>query len=269
VLSRRLKESAESGVRLIKGSHIVVPRLYEGEHAYILQQPDRRVVFALPYGEYNLIGTTDISASGPDDSTISADETAYLCNAANRYFSRQTAPAQLVWSYAGIRALYDDGAAAAQAVTRDYRLELELDPGPKLLSVFGGKITTARALAQEAMETLGIAGRKRTVLEPLPGGDIMPEFNLYLEELSAWLPAPLLHRLATSYGTRLAELLAGATSLRQLGRHFGAGLYEAEVRYLREKEFARTAEDILWRRTKLWLRTTPAEQRALRQYLGG
>jgi glycerol-3-phosphate dehydrogenase len=152
-------------------------------------------------------------------------------------------------------------------VTRDYRLELDPDPGPKLLSVFGGKITTARALAQEAMESLGIDGRKRTILEPLPGGDIMPEFNFYLEKLATWLPAPLLHRLATAYGTRLPALLRDSTSLKQLGRHFGAGLYEAEVRYLREKEFARTAEDLLWRRTKLGLQMTRAEQQALASYL--
>jgi glycerol-3-phosphate dehydrogenase len=208
-----------------------------------------------------------VPAAGPEDSAISAEETVYLCEAANRYFEHQTAPPDVVWSYAGIRALYDDGAGAAQAVTRDYRLELDPDPGAKLLSVFGGKITTARALAQEAMEALGIEGRKRTVLEPLPGGDIMPAFLAHLEKLSGWLPAPLLHRLATAYGTRLPALLRHSASIADLGRHFGAGLYEAEVRYLSDKEFARTAEDILWRRTKLGLGMTPAEAEALASYL--
>jgi glycerol-3-phosphate dehydrogenase len=268
VLGQRLHESAEARVRLVKGSHIVVPRLYAGDQAYILQQPDRRVVFALPYGEYSLVGTTDIPAAGPDDVTISPAETRYLCDAANLYFERQTSPSDLVWSYAGIRALFDDGASSAQAVTRDYRLELDPDPGAKLLSVFGGKITTARALAQEAVEKLGVEGRRRTVVEPLPGGDLVPEFNAYLRSLSAWLPPPLLHRLSTAYGTRLDALLGEARSLDQLGRHFGAGLYEAEVRYLREREFALTAADILWRRTKLGLRMTQAEQRALEEYLG-
>ena len=145
VLNERLETEAESRVRLIKGSHIVVPRLYEGEHAFILQQPDGRVVFALPYGEHNLIGTTDIAVAEPKDAVISAAEIAYLCDAANRYFVRQIAPEEVIWSYAGVRALYDDGAAEAKNVTRDYRLELDDTPGPKLLSIFGGKITTARA----------------------------------------------------------------------------------------------------------------------------
>jgi glycerol-3-phosphate dehydrogenase len=264
---QRLSESSRSSARLIKGSHIVVPRLSNGDHAYILQQPDGRVVFALPYEDLTLVGTTDVPVAAPEDAVISADEIDYLCAAVNRYFERQTAPAEVVWSYSGVRALFDDGAPSAQAVTRDYRLELDDDPGAKLLSVFGGKITTARALAAEALELLGIEGRRSTATNALPGGDLTPAFNEWLIELGAWLPRPLLRRLAEAYGTRLRDLLGGATELGDLGRHFGAGLYEAEVRYLREREFARTAEDILWRRTKLGLRLGPEQRDAVAAFL--
>jgi glycerol-3-phosphate dehydrogenase len=267
VLQGRLSETSQSRVRLIKGSHIVVPRLTEGEDAYILQQPDKRVVFALPYGEFTLVGTTDIPIDAPEDAVISADEIEYLCAAVNLYFKRQTEPKDLVWSYSGVRSLYDDGAADAQAVTRDYHLELDGDPGAKLLSVFGGKITTARALAEEALDRLGIKGRKATAFASLPGGDIYPAFLEYCDELASWMPAPLLLRLSGAYGTRLRELLGGASALSNLGRHFGAGLYEAEVRHLIAHEFARTAEDILWRRTKLGLHMAPQQQKALAAWM--
>lgn len=264
VLRHGLREKSESRVRLIKGSHIVVPRLSEGDHAYILQQPDRRVVFAIPYeSAFTLIGTTDCPVDAPEDAVITAAETDYLCAAANRYFQRQTTPADVIWSYSGVRSLYDDGAGAAQAVTRDYRLELDDDPGAKLLSVFGGKITTARALAVEALDLLGIEGRKWTTHAALPGGDIYPAFNDYLADLARWIPQPLLARLARSYGTRLRDLLGDATSLHELGRHFGAGLYEAELRYLMEHEFARAAEDVLWRRTKLGLHMNAPQRKAV------
>jgi glycerol-3-phosphate dehydrogenase len=267
LLRERLGESSASKVRLIKGSHIVVPRLYEGEHAYILQQPDGRVVFALPYGELSLVGTTDIPVERPEDATISVEEVVYLCEAANRYFTRQTAPANLVWSYSGVRSLHDDGAADAKAVTRDYHLELDREAGPQLLSVFGGKITTARALAEEALDRLGIEGPRRTATDPLPGGDLSPAFRDCSQQLLAWLPEPLMTRLSEAYGTRLSDLLGSASCVGDLGRHFGAGLYEAEVRHLREREFARTNDDILWRRTKLGLHLDAAEREALGRYL--
>ncbi len=267
VLNDRLATDARSDVRLIKGSHIVVPRLYEGEHAYILQQPDGRVVFALPYGRKSLIGTTDVAAPGPGELAISDDEAAYLCTATNLYFTRQIAPADIIWSYAGVRALYDDGEPEAKNVTRDYRLELNPEPGPKLLSIFGGKITTARHLATEALEKLGIGGFKFTRTAPLPGGEMDRAFTDYLDRLAAWMPADLLLRLSRAYGARLARVLGPAVSLDGLGRDFGAGLYEAELVYLIEVEFAQTAEDILWRRTKLGLDMTTADQRALADYL--
>ncbi len=269
VLKERLGADTKSRARLVKGSHILVPRLWQGDHAYILQnEADGRVVFALPYGAHSLIGTTDIPVARPEDAVISEEEIAYLCAAANAYFVEQTAPAEVIWSYAGVRSLYDDGEAEAKDVTRDYRLELDPAPGPKLLSVVGGKITTARHLAAEALDRLEIPGLKFTATNPLPGGNVSSAFNARLEALGGWLPAPLLRRLAGAYGTRIETLLGDADSLADLGRHFGAGLYEAEVRYLVETEFARSAEDILWRRTKLGLVATKAEQQALARWLG-
>jgi glycerol-3-phosphate dehydrogenase len=266
-LNKRLETEAESRVRLIKGSHIIVPRLWEGDHAYILQQGDGRVVFALPYGARSLIGTTDVPVAGPEEAVVTADEIAYLCAAANAYFRKQIAPADLIWSYSGVRALYDDGARDAKDVTRDYHLELDDALGPKLLSVFGGKITTARHLALEALDLLGVKGFKFTASSTLPGGNIDADFNAGLAGLARWMPEPLVLRLAQAYGTRLARLLDGANSMKALGRHFGASLHEREVRYLVDTEFARTAEDILWRRTKLGLEMTRQEQKALATWM--
>ena len=263
VLCNRLGERAETRVRLIRGSHIAVPRLHEGDHAYILQQPDGRIVFVLPYGELSLVGTTDCPAADPGDDQVTAGEIDYLCAAANAYMRQQIAPGDVRWSYAGIRSLYDDGAAEAKNVTREYRLELDDTPGPKLLSVFGGKLTTARALAAETLAKLGVGGFKFTRNSPLPGGNLTPVFNARLDELAEWMPPAMLSRMARAYGTRLEVILGDATRLADLGRHFGAGLYEAEVRHLVENEFAQTAEDILWRRTKLGLEMTPAEVKAL------
>ncbi|MBV8687148.1 MAG: glycerol-3-phosphate dehydrogenase [Alphaproteobacteria bacterium] len=261
--------SGKARVRLDKGSHIVVSRLWEGEHAYILQQPDGRVVFAIPFeGEYTLIGTTDVPVREPDETQATAEEIRYLCEAVDRYFERQVVPADVVWSYAGVRALFDDGETDPKAVTRDYRLELDPGPGPKLLSVFGGKITTARALAEEALDRLGVDGRRSTSHTFLPGGDLYPDFVTWLDRLAEWMPPALVSRLAQAYGTRLRDLVGDAGSLAHLGRDFGAGLYEAEVRWLRDKEFARTADDILWRRTKLGLRFTPAQRAALQRWMG-
>jgi glycerol-3-phosphate dehydrogenase len=267
VLGQRLGGSADAGVRLVKGTHAAVPRLYEGDHAYILQSPDGRVVFALPYGHSTLVGTTDTPVAAPEDAQPSAAEIEYLCEAANTYFVRQTAPADVRWSYAGIRALYDNGAAAAKDLTRDYRLELEEQEGAKLLSVFGGKITTARALASEALDRLGVGGLKFTRTTPLPGGDLTAAFNAWLGELAEWMPAPMLRRMSQAYGTRLRRVIGEADSLGDLGRYFGGDLYEVEVRYLVEHEFARTAEDVLWRRSKLGLVLGQDEVRGLEYYL--
>ena len=179
--------------RLVKGSHIVVRRLYEGEHAYILQNPDRRIVFAIPYEtDYTLIGTTDLPYEGdPADVAINPDETTYLCDAVNAWLARPISPPDVVWSYAGVRALFDDGAATASEVTRDYVLDLDAPPGaPALLSVFGGKITTYRRLAEHALDRLGVAGQPWTATRPLPGGD-MPggDFDAWFTDFSARHPA--------------------------------------------------------------------------------
>ncbi|MEA3016976.1 MAG: glycerol-3-phosphate dehydrogenase [Sphingomonadales bacterium] len=267
VLEQRIGAAAAGRLRLVRGSHILVAPLWDEDHAYILQQPDGRIVFGMPFEGGTLIGTTDAAASSPEDETATAEEIAYLCEAANRWFQQRIAPADVIWSFSGIRALWDDGAADARSVSREHHLELDPQPGPRLLSVFGGKLTGARALASEALDRLGASGLKFTRTTPLPGGDVMPSFLAWLGTLSGWMPPDLLARLSRAYGTRLRGLLGDAGRLEDLGRHFGAGLYEAEVRYLREQEFARTTEDILWRRAKLGLRFSDAETKALTRYL--
>lgn len=266
VLTKRLGSGSRAGLRLVRGSHIVVPSLHDGDHAYILLQPDGRVVFALPYrSHYTLIGTTDAPVQNPEEAYASDEEVRYLCEAANRYFRRQIGPENVLSSFAGIRSLYDDGTASAQAVTRDYRLELETDGAP-LLSLFGGKITTARALAEEALDKLGYGGAW-TESSVFPGGDFDRISDV--AEAWPWLRDPLRRRLVHAYGTRIGRIVGRASSLADLGRHFGAGLYEAEVRYLVREEYAQTAEDILWRRTKLGIVMTSADQEKLETFLQG
>ncbi len=266
-VSRFLQEAARTDtrnrVRLVKGSHIVVPRLYEGDHAYILQNDDRRVVFVIPFeGAFSLIGTTDIPFSGdPAELAISEEEIDYLCRAVGRYFQPPVRREDIVWTYAGVRPLYDDASKDPSAVTRDYVFDLDLAEGAPLLSVFGGKITTFRKLAEHAVarlqKVLGFEAGPWTADAPLPGGDIeRADFDGFLagfRKRFAWLPEALATRLAHAYGRRAEEMLEGATSLADLGQDFGAGLYEREVGYLRDKEWARSAEDVLWRRSKLGL----------------
>jgi glycerol-3-phosphate dehydrogenase len=241
--------NARSGVRLIKGSHIVVPRLFEHDQAYMLQQPDRRIVFAIAYeGDKTLIGTTDVPVEKPEDAKITADEIDYLCAAANRYFVRQINPVDVVRTYSGVRPLYDDGASEAKAVTRDYVLELD-DSGPALLSVFGGKITTARHLAEEAIKNLGLnSGQTRETI--LPGGDI-GNFDAFLADVRKrypFLTTDQSHRMARAYGSMLHDFVA-----TDMGEDFGGGLTAREVDWLVRHEWARTVDDIIWRRTKLGL----------------
>ncbi len=257
--------NARAGVRLVKGSHIVVPRLYEGDHAYILQQPDRRIVFATPYAGDTAIGTTDIAVDRPEDATIDADEMVYLCQAANRSFKRQIEPRDITSAWSGVRPLYDDGAGAAAEVTRDYVLELD-QTGPALLSVFGGKITTARHLAEEAVgklaSTLGVQARRVTRERVFPGGD-MANFAAFLAEARAtwpWLGGTRVLRMARAYGTGLRDLLGDAREEAALGEAFGAGLTEREARWGHDREWARSPTDVLERRTKLGLKMTAAER---------
>jgi glycerol-3-phosphate dehydrogenase len=266
-------------LRLVKGSHIVVPRLYEGDHAYILQQPDKRVVFAIPYErEYTLIGTTDEPFAGDAmKSAISPAEKAYLCDAVNRFFGHQVTEEEIVWTYSGVRSLFDDGARDAREVTRDYRFDLDASRGVPILSVFGGKLTTYRSLSERAVDK--ITGERRnsgwTVKSFLPGGDFANgDFAAFLESQRRkykFLPDDVLGRYARSYGTQMDVLLGGIDSIKGLGRDFGGGLYEAEILYLVHHEFAQTAEDILWRRSKLALhvekRTALALEAAMPEYL--
>jgi glycerol-3-phosphate dehydrogenase len=278
LLTERLGIKDHAGVRLVKGSHIVVKRLFEGEHAYIFQNPDRRIVFAIPYeGEFTLIGTTDVPFNDPPGPvSITAEETSYLCDCVNRYFRKAITPDDVVWSYAGVRPLYDDAAANASAVTRDYVLDIKDQDGKApVLSVFGGKITTYRRLAEHALEKLSpyLPGLKPawTKASHLPGGDLPAgDFKLFLAGLikaKPFLPEPLARRLAHAYGTRVELILGEATSLDQLGRDFGGGLTQAEVDYLLAHEWAQTATDILWRRSKLGLHVPAGTAEALDAYL--
>ncbi len=263
---------------MVKGSHIVVPRMFDHGYAYILQNQDKRVIFAIPYEtDYTLIGTTDVEYTGdPASVSIGDDEVSYLCEAINAYFARPIRPADVVWSYAGVRPLIEDESDELSEVTRDYELELDAGEGTApLLSVFGGKITTYRRLAEEVMELLQAPLRNFkpawTATAPLPGGD-MPgaDFGRFFEELKRrrpWLPAALAERYARAYGTRIEVLLADARRLDDLGTDLGAGLYEAEINYLTFYEWALTADDILWRRSKLGLQAPPDMVERLRAWL--
>ncbi|NVJ98188.1 MAG: glycerol-3-phosphate dehydrogenase [Alphaproteobacteria bacterium] len=272
-------EAAMSHARLVKGSHIVVPKLYEGPQCYTFQNADKRVIFAIPYEQdFTLIGTTDVPFSGdPAKVSASDEEINYLCDVVSGYFDKAVKPEDVVWSYAGIRPLYDDGADSPSATTRDYHLDLDTreDTLP-LMSVFGGKITTYRRLAEEAMEKLSpfltMDRDDWTDYTPLPGGNLPPDitpakslkhFKAEMRTRYSWLEGATVDRLCNAYGNRVERLIGDASSLAEIGTHFGAGLYEKEVRYLVEEEWARTAEDILWRRSKLGLRLSEKQQNAL------
>jgi len=274
-----LEERGTYGLKLVKGSHIVVPRLYEGDHAYILQNDDRRVIFVYSYEErYSVIGTTDVEMKGePGRCTASAEETRYLCRAVNRYFERQIAERDVVWSYCGIRPLFDDGSADPSAITRDYVLRVDAPPGQApVLSVFGGKITTYRALAEHALAKLEpwFSGMRPawTAGHTLPGGDLRGESfehfsDVRLKRDAPWLPDALRHGLARRHGALAREVLGDATSLAAMGTHFGADLYAREVDYLIAREWVREAEDVLWRRTKAGLHLTPEQGAAVARHV--
>lgn len=256
--------------RLVRGAHIVVPKLFDHDRAYILQNADERIVFAIPYeNRFTLIGTTDCDHTGTlDNVEASPEEISYLCESISAYVKNQVRPGDVVWSFAGVRALADDDAEAAQDATRDYRLELEADGGAPLLSVLGGKITTYRRLAEEALGLLGPhlprpKGPEWTRSAPLPGGDFAAdEFRELVSSLGSRHPGmtkPFLNRLAHAYGTRAPHILGDARMPEDLGVDFGGGLHEAEVRYLMREEWAETAADIVWRRSKLGLGMSPAQ----------
>ena len=263
-------------VRLVKGSHILLPSLYSGEHAFILQNPDGRVVFAIPFEDrFTLVGTTDVDWTGdPGDAAISEAETEYLLETVARNFASNPSQADIVWSYSGVRTLVDDGTRDPSKATRDYLLDLDAAGAP-LLSVFGGKLTTYRSLAEKALDQLAPFFPKASSMwtrdARLPGGD-MASPEVYAEQLrERWpgLAAELLSRLARTYGTRTEALLDRVHSTDDLGEHFGGGLYAREVDYLVASEWARTAEDVLFRRTKLGLHVTAKEAERLAAYMRG
>ena len=265
-------------VRLVKGSHIVVPKLYGHDRCYIFQNSDGRIVFAIPYeDDYTLIGTTDEDFKGdPGEASISESEKDYLCAATGEYFRQPVSPESIVWSYSAVRPLYDDGATPAQEATRDYVLEQEGTPGGgSLINVFGGKITTYRRLAESALalveRVLGRRARAWTARASLPGGDFpVTGFEDLVRGLVAEFPQQQrghLRRLARLYGTSARAVLAGAKGRSDLGRCFGSDLYEAEVRYLMSHEWAVSAEDVLWRRTKCGLRLSASEGEALESFM--
>jgi glycerol-3-phosphate dehydrogenase len=278
VLRSRLGVNSSKNVRLIKGSHIVVRRLYEGEQAYILQNADKRIVFAIPYEQdFTLIGTTDIPYDEePHAVRISDEETRYLCDSVSHCFRTPVDPQDVVWSYAGVRPLFDDGSITASVVTRDYVFDLEAaDGAAPALSVFGGKITTFRRLAEHAMDELRrfFPGMRPAWTEAatLPGGDIPnDDFEGFVRALQARKPflyQATARRLARAYGTRLDRFVGKARSAADLGRDFGKGLTEAEIDYLLACEWAVTADDILWRRSKLGLHLPQGAAAEIAKYL--
>ncbi|MDR7335283.1 glycerol-3-phosphate dehydrogenase [Roseateles asaccharophilus] len=259
------------GLRLVKGSHIVVDQRFTHDHAYIFQNPDGRIIFAIPYqGRFTLIGTTDVElpddAEPPAQARIAADEIAYLCEQASRYLARPVTPADVLWTYAGVRPLLDEGGSAS-SVTRDYLLETNCSAAP-LLNVWGGKLTTYRKLAEDGAtqlgQLLGEARRPWTERARLPGGDLgahgvdIAGFAAALQARHADRPAALVARLARAYGSAAAEVLAASP-----GAEVAPGLFESELRHLVDHEWARSAEDVLWRRSKLGLHYSPAQREAV------
>ncbi|MEP0941708.1 MAG: glycerol-3-phosphate dehydrogenase [Rhizobiaceae bacterium] len=271
VLGKSFGQNDARNVRMVQGSHIVVPKLYDHDNCYIFQNADERIIFAIPYThDTTLIGTTDKDFEGdPGTAEISEEETQYLCSAASEYFDKPVLKEHIVWTYSGVRPLYDDGASAAQEATRDYvfRQDRGGDNGGEnsnaapLINIFGGKITTYRVLAEKMMEEvedlIGRKGRPWTAKAPLPGGDFPAKgFENLLEKAKAQYPfmnGVHLERLCHAYGTRIAMVLGNSDSLDQLGEDFGLGLWEVEVRYLMTNEWASCADDIVWRRSKLGL----------------
>ena len=280
VLRATLRLNPPASVRLVKGSHIVVKQLYTHDRCYIFQNADGRIFFAIPYEQdFTLIGTTDLDFSG-DPATVSASpqEIDYLCKAASDYFRQPVTADMVQWTYSGVRPLYDDGASEAQSATRDYVLKLDApQSAPALLSVYGGKITTYRKLAETAVAQLAphLPPAKRpvswTASAPLPGGDFPVQgFEAQVAAVRSrypFLEPALARRLTRAYGTLVPSILKDAKSSADLGRAFGAGLTEAEVRYLMTSEWAQQADDIVWRRSKLGLRLSAAEIAAIDDYM--
>ncbi|WP_292200391.1 glycerol-3-phosphate dehydrogenase, partial [Mesorhizobium sp.] len=280
VLAKTVGQNDVHNVRLVQGSHIVIGKKFDDPRAYFFQNKDGRIIFAIPYEEeFTLIGTTDRDFPGdPHEVKISDTEIDYLCAAASEYFAQPVKRSDIVWTYSAVRPLYDDGASKAQEATRDYVLKADGGEGAApLLNAFGGKITTFRRLAESMLEKiegfLGKRGKPWTANAPLPGGDFpatgFDEQVSRLKNAYPFLDQRLARRLTRLYGTRAEKLLGLAKSNADLGRNFGADLYEAEVRYLVENEWAITAEDVLWRRTKRGLHFSREQTAALEEFMRG
>jgi glycerol-3-phosphate dehydrogenase len=273
----RSGEKPKQSIRLVRGSHIVVRKLFDHPHPYFFQLPDGRIFFAIPYEQdFTLIGTTDRDHAPAEPIVASDEEIAYLCEGASRFFAKPVTPADVVWTYSGVRPLVDDGSGKPEAATRGYRFDLtDASEGAPMLSVFGGKITTFRTLAQEAVDRMGdriaaLQGDHWTHAKPLPGGNFgVDEAPLQIAALQArypFLDAGWAERLIRTYGTTAATFLGDAQSLDACGRHFGHGLTEAEVRHLIAHEWATSAEDVLWRRTKLGLHLSTEQAQELDRF---
>lgn len=276
VLAEAIGENAAAPVRLVKGSHVIVPKMFDHDRAYIFQNADKRVVFAIPYeGDFTLIGTTDVDYQGdPADVAITAEETSYLCAAASEYFKKPVTADDVVWTYSGVRPLYGDPNESAQELSRDYVLEMSDGP-PALLNIIGGKITTYRKLAEGAAAKLAPVlpelGPDWTDDAALPGGDFPVtgggDLRRTLQAQCSDLAPATAARWVGSYGTRARQILGDARAIADLGRDFGGGLTEAEVGYLMDHEWARSADDVLWRRSKLGLRLSADEARRLDDWM--
>ena len=275
-VEKRLGQAARNSIKLVKGSHIVVPSLFEGQHAYMLQQADRRIVFAIPWvGGTTMVGTTEETVPTPESPAISDAEIDYLLNAANDAFARQSSRSDIRHTWAGVRPLFDDGAEDARTTTRDYVLEVDTGAAT-LLNVLGGKITTARYLAEDAIARLGKATGRRTLRvtreRPFPGGDLPGSFTDAVRDAQArwpFLGDARAERMVRAYGADLAHLLDGARDASAMGGDFGHGLTRVEVDWLIEREWARTADDILWRRSKLGLAFDEKQKETLEEYVRG
>jgi glycerol-3-phosphate dehydrogenase len=272
---------ANERIRLVRGSHIVVAKMFDSPQAYFCQNPDGRIFFAIPYeDDFTLIGTTDADHHGSlDHVSATAEEIAYLCQSAGAYFKQKLTPADVIHSYAGVRPLVDDGSGKPEAASRGYHFDIDAQDGAApILSVFGGKITTYRHLAESAVRELAaylpvLTGDSWTADAALPGGDFpmdgAPALQALLAHQYPFAGAALLHRMVRSYGTRTSHIFGPAKSMADLGQHFGHALTQAEVDYLLTHEWARTADDILWRRSKLGLRFTSEERVILEHYIIG
>ncbi|MFD2176605.1 glycerol-3-phosphate dehydrogenase [Veronia pacifica] len=275
-----LDGTSPRNIRLIKGSHIVVPKIHDEEQAYILQNKDGRIVFVIPYmDDFSLIGTTDVEHKGdPRDVAISEEEVDYLLDITNQHFVKQIGRDDVVWTYSGVRPLCDDESDSPQAITRDYTLELDhqADGDAPLLSIFGGKLTTYRKLAESALDKLSPffpdMGDKWTVEASLPGGEFScsrKQFSHSLRQQHVWMDQRFADRLARQYGTNCHKLLDGVISMDQLGYCFGDNLYQCEVDYLIDHEFVKTVDDLVWRRTKMGLYLTDEQKTELSGYVMG